>query len=115
MKARDIYHVLKSIVEPIDTHNDQIIAIAKWIESEFTYNPSKQSGDDRVYLGDLDCGTLTFTECNEINSLEVELKDGSIHIIKGIKESYDEIEALFNSGEEFIVVGVNKMAKIKKN
>lgn len=43
MEAREIYHVLKSIVEPIHTHSDQMVAIAKWIEAEFDYKPQKQA------------------------------------------------------------------------
>ena len=43
MEAREIYHVLKSIVEPIHAHNDQMVVIAKWIEAEFEYKPQKQA------------------------------------------------------------------------
>jgi hypothetical protein len=43
MEARDIYHVLKSIVEPIHAHDDQMVAIAKWIKAEFEYKPQKQA------------------------------------------------------------------------
>lgn len=43
MEAREIYHVLKSIVEPIHAHSDQVVAIAKWIEAEFEYKPQKQA------------------------------------------------------------------------
>jgi hypothetical protein len=41
MKAKEIYHVLQSIVAPIHAHQDQMVAIAKWIESEFEYKPEK--------------------------------------------------------------------------
>ena len=43
MEAREIYHVLQSIIEPIHAHDDQIVAIAKWIEAEFEYKPQKQA------------------------------------------------------------------------
>lgn len=41
MKAREIYHALRSIVEPIHAHDDQLVAITMWIESEFDYKPDK--------------------------------------------------------------------------
>ena len=43
MEARKIYHVLKSIVDPIHAHSDQMAAIAKWVEAEFEYKPQKQA------------------------------------------------------------------------
>lgn len=43
MEVREIYHVLKSIVEPIHAHDDQMVEIAKWIEAEFEYRPQKQA------------------------------------------------------------------------
>lgn len=41
IKALDIYHKLRAIVEPIHKHGDQMVAIAKWIDSEFEYKPFK--------------------------------------------------------------------------
>ena len=38
MDTKDIYKKLKSIVEPIHAHSDQLLAIASWIDSEFSYN-----------------------------------------------------------------------------
>jgi len=39
MKAQDIYHKMRAIAEGHHLHSDQLIAIAKWIEEEFIYNP----------------------------------------------------------------------------
>lgn len=63
MEAREIYHVLKAIVEPIHAHNDQMVAISKWIEAEFEHKRKKQrellvayakfaNGDDKLYACD---------------------------------------------------------------
>lgn len=41
-EARKIYNIMKAIAEPIHAYNDQMVAIAKWIESEFEYKPQKQ-------------------------------------------------------------------------
>lgn len=41
MKARDIYHNMRAIAEDYHGYTDQLIAIAKWIEAEFDYNPQK--------------------------------------------------------------------------
>lgn len=41
MKAQDIYHKIKAIAEDYHAYTDQLVAIAKWIEAEFDYNPQK--------------------------------------------------------------------------
>lgn len=41
MKAEDIYHRLKAIAEPIHAYDEQLVAFAKWIETEFTYTGVK--------------------------------------------------------------------------
>lgn len=41
MKARDIYLKIRTIADPYHAYADQMVAIAKWIESEFDYNPQK--------------------------------------------------------------------------
>jgi hypothetical protein len=41
MKAQDIYHKMRAIAEDYHAYTDQLIAIAKWIEAEFDYNPQK--------------------------------------------------------------------------
>jgi Mg2+/Co2+ transporter CorC len=38
MEAEKVYFKLKEIIHPIWEHNGQMVAIAKWIESEFTHN-----------------------------------------------------------------------------
>lgn len=43
MEARDIYNKMKAIAEPHHAYTDQFVAISKWIEAEFTYNPHKAS------------------------------------------------------------------------
>jgi hypothetical protein len=42
MKTKDIYYKMRAIAEPYHEYADQIAAIAKWIESEFDYNPQKK-------------------------------------------------------------------------
>lgn len=42
MDAKTIYYALRSIVEPIHSYDDQMVAISKWIEAEFTYNPDRK-------------------------------------------------------------------------
>ena len=41
MKARDIYNTMRAIAEEHHAYTDQLIAIAKWIETEFEYKPQK--------------------------------------------------------------------------
>lgn len=43
MEARDIYNKMRAIAEPHHAHTDQFVAISKWIEAEFTYDPHKAS------------------------------------------------------------------------
>lgn len=35
MLGSEIYHKLKDIVRPIHAHDEQLVAIAEWIKSEF--------------------------------------------------------------------------------
>lgn len=42
MEAKDIYDTMRVITEPIHAYSDQMVAIAKWIEAEFDYNPLKK-------------------------------------------------------------------------
>ncbi len=56
MKTREIYRALKSIVEPIHTHSDQMEAIAKWIEAEFEYKPQKLAISPQSKLKCARCG-----------------------------------------------------------
>ena len=41
MKAEEIYKELKEIIYPINSHNDQMTAIAYWIENELKKNAEK--------------------------------------------------------------------------
>jgi hypothetical protein len=41
MNAQKIYYELNEIVKPIHAHDDQIIAIAKWMESELINTKNK--------------------------------------------------------------------------
>ena len=52
MEARDIYHKMRAIAEPIHAYTDQMVAIAKWIEAEFDYNPQNKALKDGVSNGD---------------------------------------------------------------
>lgn len=45
MKAIEIYYKIRAIVEPHYSYSDQMMAIAKWIESEFEYKPYKSKTD----------------------------------------------------------------------
>ena len=50
MEARSIYYTMRGIAEPIHGYADQIAAIAKWVESEFNYNPQKKAKDVNLRL-----------------------------------------------------------------
>ena len=62
MEAREIYHVLKSIIEPIHAHNDQMVAIAKWIEAEFEYKPHKQANGAEQSSSNCNIPLVVFSE-----------------------------------------------------
>ena len=50
MKAEEIYHKMKAIAEPHHAYDDQMVAIAKWIEAEFDYNPKKLRTEIKTLL-----------------------------------------------------------------
>jgi hypothetical protein len=42
MKAEEIYLKIREIAKPYHAYTDQFIAIAKWVEARFDYNPQKK-------------------------------------------------------------------------
>lgn len=50
MDARNIYHKIRAIAEPIHAWEDQMIAVAKWIESEFEYKPDKKVCNKKIIV-----------------------------------------------------------------
>lgn len=49
MKAEQIYKKIKEIIHPIHSHQDQMMAIAKWIEEEFEPKVTPENIDSGMF------------------------------------------------------------------
>lgn len=47
MKAENVYHTIKAIANQYHAHDDQMVAIAKWVEQEFDHKPGKKVQDPK--------------------------------------------------------------------
>lgn len=90
MDAKDIYFQIKAIAAPINEYTDQMVAIAKWIESEFEYKPKRN---------DITASDVELMEANKL--LAEVLKKLLLNSITNDVELYDRIN-------EYLTKQINK-------
>lgn len=101
MKAQDIYHRMKAIAEDYHAYTDQLTAIAKWIESEFDYNPNQNKVRSGMYceMPKIEIGKFTIAdmsnekECTSVWIENTQAGDGGEFAKEKLKTSGTMISA----------------------
>lgn len=88
MKAQDIYHKIKEVADPYHAYTDQMVAISKWVESDFDYNPHKiKSRQIDMFIPDASRRDELLSAFSWVSLIGEQFFDGN-HTIEELVDAY---------------------------